>query len=71
MTGCEILADGKRKMLYRLGRVMQFVGLVILPIAISGNVAERLDLRESLSLSAVGVLIFIAGWLLQQFGSPE
>jgi hypothetical protein len=58
-------------MLYRLGRFMQFAGLVILPIAISGNVAERLDLRESLSLSAVGILVFIAGWLLQQFGSPK
>jgi hypothetical protein len=57
-------------MLYRIGRFMQFAGLIILPIAISGNVAEKIDLRESLSLSAVGILLFIAGWLLQQFGPP-
>ena len=49
---------------------MQLAGLILLPIAISGNVAERIDLRESLSLSAVGILLFIAGWLLQQFGPP-
>jgi hypothetical protein len=71
MAARAFLTDGKTIMLYRLGRFMQFAGLVILPIAISGNVAERLDLRESLSLSAVGVLVFIAGWLLQQFGSPR
>jgi hypothetical protein len=71
MAALAFLADGKRKMLYRLGRFMQLAGLILLPIAISGNVAERLDLRESLSLSAVGILVFIAGWLLQQFGSPK
>jgi len=57
-------------MLYRIARFMQLAGLIILPIAISGNVAEKIDLRESLSLSAIGILLFIAGWLLQQFGSP-
>lgn len=57
-------------MVYRIARFMQLAGLVILPIAISGNVAEKLDLRDSLALSAVGVLVFIIGWALQQFVKP-
>jgi hypothetical protein len=58
-------------MLYRIARVMQLAGLIILPIAISGNVANKLDLRESLSLSAVGGVIFVIGWALQQFVKPD
>jgi hypothetical protein len=58
-------------MFYKLGRFLQLVGLIVLPIAISGNVAERLDLKESLLLSAGGVLIFFVGWLLQQAARPQ
>jgi hypothetical protein len=49
---------------------LQLVGLVLLPVAIAGEVMpdKRLDLRQSLTLSAVGVLVFILGWLLQQAG---
>ena len=59
-------------MLYRLARLMQFVGLILLPVAIAGNVAdpEHMDLRTSLGLSAVGVLIFFLGWSLQQRTRP-
>jgi len=57
-------------MVYRIARFLQLAGLLILPIAISGNVAEKLDLKESLSLSAVGVVVFIIGWALQQFVKP-
>ena len=38
------------------------------PAAIAGNVAERLDLRQSLGLSSIGILVFVVGWLLQQAG---
>lgn len=58
-------------MLYGVARFLQFVGLVILPVAIAGNVAEKLDLRESLSLSSLGILAFIIGWSLQQFTRPK
>ena len=58
-------------MVYRIARIFQFVGLIILPIAIAGNVAEKIDLRESLSLSALGVLAYIIGWALQQFVRPQ
>jgi hypothetical protein len=54
-------------MLYTVARLLQFLGLLILPIAIAGNLAdERLNLKESLELSTVGVIVFAAGWLLQQ-----
>jgi hypothetical protein len=57
-------------MRYRLGRILQLIGLVVLPIAISGNIAGSLNLWESLSLSAVGMVVFYVGWLLQQGGRP-
>jgi hypothetical protein len=57
-------------MLYKLGRFLQVVGMIVLPVAIAGNLApgEPLDLRASLLLSAVGVAVFTLGWLLQQAG---
>ncbi len=58
-------------LIYRVSRLLQFAGLILLPIAVSGNVAEKLNLKESLSLSAVGIIAFILGWLLQQFSRPD
>jgi hypothetical protein len=59
--------------LYKLGRVLQLVGLVLLPIAVAGNLAPQdpFDLRTSLTISGAGVLIFGLGWLLQQSGRPQ
>jgi hypothetical protein len=60
-------------MLYKLGRALQVVGLILLPVAIAGNIVPDppLDLKASLSLSAVGMLVFGLGWLLQQAGRPR
>ncbi len=63
-------------MLYKIARFLQFAGLIILPIAISGNLAERnnepvLNLKESLLLSSAGCLVFVCGWLLQQYSRPK
>ncbi|MFO0967601.1 MAG: hypothetical protein U0793_18735 [Gemmataceae bacterium] len=58
-------------MLYKIARFLQIVGLIILPFAISGNVAEKLTLGQSLIMSAVGVSIFVVGWLLQQAVRPK
>lgn len=54
--------------LYRIGRLLQLGGLILLPVAIAGNVAdpERVDLRQSLTLSGAGMMVFFLGWLLQQ-----
>jgi hypothetical protein len=58
-------------MFYKLGRLLQFAGLVILPVAIAGDMAGKLELRESLTLSAVGIVVFFTGWLLQQAARPR
>lgn len=57
-------------MLYKLGRFLQIVGLILLPLAIAGNLSpERpMSLGSSLWLSAVGVFVFVLGYALQQAG---
>lgn len=61
------------RLLYRLGRLFQLVGMILLPLAIAGNLApdNPLDLKQSLTLSGVGVAVFALGWSLQQAGKPE
>jgi hypothetical protein len=58
-------------MLFKVARLLQLAGLIILPVAISGNVAEKLDLRQSLTLSGIGMVIFLLGWLIQRGIRPR
>ena len=60
-------------MLYKLGRYFQLVGMILLPVAIAGNLAREdlIDLKTSLTMSGVGVGIFAVGWLLQQAGKTK
>jgi hypothetical protein len=53
-------------MIYKVGRFLQLAGLLILPAAVAGNVAEKLSLGQSLLLSGAGMAVFFIGWLLQQ-----
>jgi hypothetical protein len=59
-------------MLYRLARLLQVIGMIIVPLAIAGNLAEAagarfaLDIKEMLLLSALGIIIFYIGRGLQQ-----
>jgi hypothetical protein len=59
-------------MLYRLGRALQVIGMIIVPLAIAGNLAEAagakfsLDVKEMLLLSALGIIIFYIGRGLQE-----
>lgn len=55
-------------MLYKLGRFLQVVGLVLLPIGIAGNVARpgEFNVWYTLGVSAAGIIAFMLGWLLQQ-----
>jgi len=56
-------------MQYKLGRFLQFVGLfIILPLAMAGNMLERISVKEMLVVSAAGVGVFYVGYLLQQSG---
>jgi hypothetical protein len=60
-------------MLYKVGRLLQLLGLILLPVAIAGNVAreDQVNLKVSLTLSAVGVGVFVLGWWLQQATRPR
>jgi hypothetical protein len=53
---------------YRIGRFLQLLGLIILPLAIAGNLAreEQINLKVSLTMSAIGIFVFTLGWLIQQ-----
>jgi hypothetical protein len=53
-------------MRYRLGRFLQFVGLILLPIAMAGNVAREKDVSLGLMLgiAAGGMVLFYIGCLL-------
>ena len=60
-------------MLYKLGRFLQLLGLLILPAAIAGNVAreDQMDVKMSLTISGIGIAIFVVGWLIQQRTRPQ
>jgi hypothetical protein len=53
-------------MLYNVGRLLQFLGLVLLPVAIAGQAAESLTLGQMLTWASVGIVLFMAGGMLQQ-----
>jgi hypothetical protein len=58
-------------MLYKLARFLQLIGLVLLPVAMAGDLAGKVELKQSLALSLLGVVIFFTGWLLQQAARPR
>jgi hypothetical protein len=58
-------------MVYKLGRLLQFAGLVILPVAIAGDVAGQVEFKHSLVMSFVGIVVFFTGWVLQQGARPK
>jgi hypothetical protein len=58
-----------------LGRALQIIGLILVPVAVAGNLAEiahapvALSLGESLLVSVIGISLFYLGWLLNNRGS--
>jgi hypothetical protein len=60
-------------MLYKLGRLLQMVGLVLLPVAMAGNLVPDapVSLRNMLALMALGVVIFFIGWKMQEIGKGK
>jgi hypothetical protein len=60
-------------MLYRLGRFLQVAGMIILPVGMAGNILEpeKVTVQDSLTVAAVGIAVFAAGWLAQQLGRPR
>jgi hypothetical protein len=56
---------------FKLGRFLQFVGLfVMLPLAMAGNLADKLDEKHMLLLAGAGVGVFFVGWVIQQLSRP-
>jgi hypothetical protein len=51
--------------LYRLGRVLQFVGLLILPFGIASELVGRVGLGQSLLIAAGGAVLFYVGYVMQ------
>lgn len=58
----------EKSLMYTLGRTLQMIGMMMLPIAIAGQVTnpEWMTLGRMLMLTGVGIVIFGAGYLLQQ-----
>ncbi len=59
-------------MLYRLGRFLQLLGLLIAPVGLAGNLARQDLVSEGreLGILLIGVLVFGLGWSLQQGRRP-
>jgi hypothetical protein len=62
-----------RPILYRLARMLQLAGMILLPLAIAGNLSPEnpLSLKASLTISSIGIGVFVLGWLLQQSVGPR
>jgi hypothetical protein len=60
-------------MLYKLGRLLQVIGLLLLPIAMAGNLVPDIpvSLGNMLALTVLGVLVFFVGYSLQQVGKQK
>jgi hypothetical protein len=60
-------------MLYKLGRFLQLLGLLVTPVGVAGNLAREdlIDLKTSLAIAAGGATVFFLGWLLQQRARPS
>ncbi len=50
---------------YRMGRILQFIGLLILPFGIASELVGKVGLGQSLLIAAVGAGVFYAGFLVQ------
>jgi hypothetical protein len=58
---------------YKLGRFLQLLGLLITPVGIGGNLArqDQVDVKTSLAIAALGIIVFVAGWLLQKVAGKK
>ncbi|HEV3204872.1 MAG TPA: hypothetical protein VGY77_10835 [Gemmataceae bacterium] len=55
-------------MVFKIGRFLQLLGLLIAPVGIAGNLArpDEVDVKTTLAIAAFGITVFVIGWLLQQ-----
>ncbi|MCC6492569.1 MAG: hypothetical protein IT424_06065 [Pirellulales bacterium] len=57
--------------MYALGRMLQFAGLAIPPLAMIAQLAERIRTGQMLQFLVVAVCLFGTGYLLQQYTGPR
>jgi hypothetical protein len=50
---------------YRLGRLLQMVGLFILPFAIASQLLEKVSLGQSMLMALGGAAVFYIGYMVQ------
>jgi hypothetical protein len=50
---------------YRIGRLLQFLGLLILPFAIASELMDKVHLGQSLMIAALGAAVFYVGVQIQ------
>jgi len=51
---------------YRIGRLLQLFGLLILPFAIASELMNKVSLGQSLLIAAAGAAVFYVGVQVQQ-----
>jgi len=50
---------------YRIGRILQVLGMIILPFGIASELMGKVGLGQSMLIAAGGTLIFYIGYVLQ------
>jgi hypothetical protein len=50
---------------YRVGRLLQFLGLLILPFGIASELVGKVGLGQSLLIAGGGALMFYVGYVVQ------
>ncbi len=60
-------------LVYRLGRFLQLLGLLIAPVGMAGNLARPDQVSEGkmLAILAGGIVVFGIGWLIQRGAKPQ
>ncbi len=50
---------------YRIGRLLQVLGMIVLPFGIASELEGKVGLGQSMLIAAGGTLIFYIGYLVQ------
>jgi hypothetical protein len=60
-------------LVYRVGRFLQLLGLLIAPVGMAGNLVdpERVGEGKVLAILGGGIVVFAIGWLIQRGGKPQ
>ena len=69
----EKQGPNSQPMLYKIGRGLQLLGLLITPVGAAGNIArpDQVNVKATLLIAAGGIGVFFLGWLLQQGSRPS